>query len=124
VALAAFATAGIAGSEPQKTGWLSCKLAIAGIIVPFIFTYNPAMLILNANLLPIIYVTVITLIAILALAASTEGYLVTNMNWFSRALLACTGCLFIFNNYALHLAGAIILIMIILYQYKRKKAYT
>jgi len=67
VALAAFATAGIAGSEPQKTGWLSCKLAIAGIIVPFIFTYNPAMLILNANLLPIIYVTVITLIAILAI---------------------------------------------------------
>jgi len=44
VALAAFTAAGIAGSDPNKTGWLATRLSIAAYIVPFVFIYNPAIL--------------------------------------------------------------------------------
>src|SRR5699024_6887156 len=37
VALAAFAAAGIAGSEPMKTGMTAVRLGIAAFIVPYIF---------------------------------------------------------------------------------------
>ena len=44
VALAAFTAAGIAGSDPDKTGWLATRLSIAAYIVPFVFIFNPAIL--------------------------------------------------------------------------------
>ncbi len=44
VALAAFTAAGIAGSDPNKTGWLATRLSIAAYVVPFVFIYNPAIL--------------------------------------------------------------------------------
>ncbi len=44
VALAAFTAAGIAGSDPDKTGWLATRLSVAAYIVPFVFIYNPAIL--------------------------------------------------------------------------------
>lgn len=44
VALAAFTAAGIAGSDPNKTGWLATRLSIAAYIVPFVFIFNPAIL--------------------------------------------------------------------------------
>jgi TRAP-type uncharacterized transport system fused permease subunit len=44
VALAAYAGAAIAKSNPFKTGITATKLAIAGFIIPYIFCYNPALL--------------------------------------------------------------------------------
>ena len=44
VALAAFTAAGIAGADPDKTGWLATRLSVAAYIVPFVFIYNPAIL--------------------------------------------------------------------------------
>lgn len=48
VALAAFAAAPIAGSEPIETGIVSIRLAIAGFLIPFIMIYHPSVLILEA----------------------------------------------------------------------------
>ena len=44
VALAAYTAAGIAGSDPNRTGWLATRLSIAAYIVPFVFIFNPAIL--------------------------------------------------------------------------------
>ena len=42
VALAAYAAAGIARSDPWKTGVAAFQLGIAGFIVPFMFVYGPS----------------------------------------------------------------------------------
>ena len=47
VALAAYAGAGIAGADPNKTGWTAVKLALAGFILPFMFAYNPFLLFID-----------------------------------------------------------------------------
>jgi len=43
VALAAFAAAGIAGSNPMVTGVHSFRLGIAKYVLPFVFVFSPGM---------------------------------------------------------------------------------
>ncbi len=101
VALASFAGAGIAGGDPMKTGFQSLKLALAGFIVPFMFVYNPAMLMLDTtnavvtskefplpSLWVITSVTVTAIIGIIALSAAVEGYFKGPLNPLMRIILA------------------------------------
>lgn len=48
VALAVFAAIGISGGEMWKTGIQAMKLAISGLLIPFIFLYNSDLLLYNA----------------------------------------------------------------------------
>ena len=101
VALASFAAAGISGGDPMKTGFQSLKLALAGFIVPFMFVYNPAMLMLDTtdalvtskefplpSLWVIASVTVTAIIGIIALSAAVEGYFKSQLNPLMRLILA------------------------------------
>lgn len=105
VALAAFAGAGIAGGDPMRTGFQALKLSLAGFIVPFLFVYNPAMLMIDTTDVAvnarefafpawttIVSITVTSVIGILALSAAVEGYFKTEMNWFWRTFMG-TGAL-------------------------------
>ena len=47
VALAAFAAAPIAGAKPMETAFEAVRLSIAGFIIPFVFVYNPEILIID-----------------------------------------------------------------------------
>ena len=49
VALAAYAGAAIAKSNPMKTGLTATKLAIAAFIVPYVFAFSPQMLFINVT---------------------------------------------------------------------------
>ena len=80
VALAAFAAAGLSGGSPMKTGWQSVKLALAGFIVPFMFVYNPQLLLEKVTLLSGIQVVVTSCVGVLLIAAAVEGYLRGRMN--------------------------------------------
>lgn len=101
VALAAFAGAGIAGGDPMKTGFQSLKLALAGFIVPFMFVYNPNMMMIDvtqaavtAKTFPlpawhvIAMVTVTSIMGVLALSASVEGYFKTHIPMWQRIVMA------------------------------------
>jgi TRAP-type uncharacterized transport system, fused permease components len=44
VALAAFAAAPIAGADPIRTGFAAARIGLAGFLLPFVFTYHPAVL--------------------------------------------------------------------------------
>ena len=47
VALASFAAAAIANARPMEVGWQSMRFAIAGFIIPFMFIYGPAMVLIG-----------------------------------------------------------------------------
>lgn len=95
VALAAYAGAGIAGSEPFKTGFTAFRLALAGFLVPFIFVYNP--ILLGVNFVPsvaiIAYITAI--IGVIFLGAANVGYFLTKLNFYERILLFISAILLI-----------------------------
>jgi TRAP transporter 4TM/12TM fusion protein len=121
IALAAFAGAGIAGSDPQRTGWISCKLALAGFIVPFIFIYRPGLLILNSEWFDIVTATVTTVFAVIALAAATEGFLFARMNWLTRLVMIGAGILLIFPEPVYIGCGLLAMAAVIAYQFIKKR---
>lgn len=74
VAVGAYTAAGLAGSDPNKTGWQAMKLAGAGFLVPFIFALSPALLMLDAAPLAILQACVTGAIGVIALSIALEGY--------------------------------------------------
>lgn len=47
VALGAFAAAPIAGSNPMRTAFVALRLALVGFVIPFIFIYEPSLLLIG-----------------------------------------------------------------------------
>jgi TRAP transporter 4TM/12TM fusion protein len=104
VALAAYAAASIAGADLNRTGYEAMKLALAGFVVPFIFVYNPALL-MSGSWGAIALVALSTLGAVLALSAAVEGWFGEPLSWAARGfLLLATLCLS-WNDLAVQLAG-------------------
>jgi TRAP transporter 4TM/12TM fusion protein len=67
VAIAAFAAAPIAGAKPIETGVVAVRLAIAGFLIPFIFIYHPAVVLIEG------FAVVDLIWALVAFAVSTVG---------------------------------------------------
>ena len=74
VALAAIAGAAIAKAKPMRTAVNATKLAIGAFIVPYMFIYNPAMLMIGANALSILGITLTALLGMFGIAVGLEGY--------------------------------------------------
>ena len=83
VALATYAASGIAKSNPLKTGFTALVTAAAGFLVPYMFIYNPYLL-LRGNPLMIILGCTTALIAIIALAAGVQDFFVTDLKILER----------------------------------------
>jgi TRAP transporter 4TM/12TM fusion protein len=76
VALAAYAGASMAGADPFKTGNTAFRLGMAKALVPFVFAYAPAMLIVTKGFTwgAFIEVTLTCALGIFFLAAALTGY--------------------------------------------------
>ncbi|MEA4932807.1 MAG: TRAP transporter permease [Lawsonibacter sp.] len=116
VALAAFAAAGLSGGSPMKTGWQSVKLALAGFIVPFMFVYNPQLLLENVTLLSGIQVVVTSCVGVVMIAAFVEGYLFGRMNILMRVVSLVGALMLIDSGPVTDLVGVACLAVIIVAQ--------
>ncbi len=118
VALAAFAAAGIAGANPMKTGIEAWKFAKGLYLIPLFMIYNPEMIV-GGPWLVVIW-TVITAIAALgAFTAALEGYMFTNMFWFSR-IFAALGMVGIFwPNQWFEIAGFALILLVLGINYSK-----
>lgn len=91
VALASFAAAGLSGDDPMKTGFQSMRLALAGYVIPFMFVFNPALLLQDTTPVEAISVTLTAIFGVLMLAIAVEGHLMVNVPWFGRILFLVAG---------------------------------
>jgi len=134
VCLAAFAGAGISGGDPMKTGYLSLKLALAGFIVPFMFIYNPAMLMIDPTglavtakefplppVIDIIIAVVTSVVGVIGLSAALEGYFKGSMNSITRIILAIGALLLIYPGLITGLIGGVIILGIAVLNIKTSK---
>ncbi|MEC5423261.1 TRAP transporter permease [Virgibacillus sp. C22-A2] len=120
VALAAFAAAGIAGSEPMKTGMTAVRLGLAAYIVPYLFVYGETLLMVGSA--PQIILSVITaMIGIVGIACAAEGWLLRHSYWYERVALFAGSVTMVFPGIYTDIAGIIILIMIYLFQKNFRK---
>lgn len=126
VALTAIVAGGLAGAPFWKTAVTSTKLAIAGFIIPFIFVYNPNMLIDLHNLRPVysVVVVVTAVIGVIALAAVVQNFFYTRLRVYERLFLLISSLFLIFPQYTYSLLGFILLLLILgsqLYRVHRQK---
>ena len=125
VALAAFAGAGISGGDPMKTGFAAFKLSLAGFLVPFVFVFDPSLLLIDveglamnareyplANMMDVTVVVTTTVIGIVAISAALEGYFATNLNWLFRILIGAAAISLIIPETITDIIGLAIVIVI------------
>lgn len=87
VALAAYAGAGIAGANAMKTGWTALRLAIAGFLIPFMFAYNPSLLLIDTTAGEVMVLILTSLVGVFALGFAGSGYWLRSLALWERALL-------------------------------------
>jgi TRAP transporter 4TM/12TM fusion protein len=81
VALASYAAAGIARSDPMETGIQSVRLGLSGFIIPFMFVLGPSLLLIGTPML-IVRTFITAVLGVICLSASIVGYgLVSLRGW-------------------------------------------
>ncbi len=121
VALAAYAGAGIAGAEPMRTGITAVKLALAGFIVPFIYVYNPMLVLVDFKPFPFILAIVTAVLGVFLLGMATIGFYKTSMAWWKR-IISLGGALgLLIPGWQTDVIGLIILIGIHILQVRKAK---
>jgi len=114
VALAVYAAAGIAKANLWEAGWAAVRVGAAGFIVPFMFIYEPALLMLNGwdewhvSLLAFIS----AVIGCITLAAGLYGYLFAACRMWERAVLVIAALLLIAPELISSLIGIVLLLTI------------
>lgn len=79
VCVPAYCAASIAGSKPLQTGFEAFQLAIVGFLIPYVFVFNPALL-LKGTLMEILTVCLVMFIALLFFAATLSGFYVHRLH--------------------------------------------
>lgn len=87
VALAAYAGAALAGSDPMKTSVESFRIGLAAFIVPYMFFYTDAML-LQGHWLDILHVGVAALLGVYLLCCAVQGWMTGPLAVWLRVVLA------------------------------------
>ncbi|MGO1468856.1 MAG: TRAP transporter permease [Tissierella sp.] len=130
VALAAYAGAGIAGSNSMKTGFQAFKLAIAAFIVPYIFAVDPSLILVKdvvgttVEFLPLasaIPMIISAVIGILCLAGAVENYFIDHCKIYERLLLAVAALTLLKPGLQTDAIGLAALAIVFILQRTRKK---
>jgi TRAP-type uncharacterized transport system fused permease subunit len=87
VAVTAFAGAQIAGADPMRTGWQASRIAIGGFLAPFLFVYQPALL-MRGSWTEIVVSFTSAVIGISALCAAVTGHMFRPLGLVKRVAVA------------------------------------
>jgi len=119
VCVAAYAAAGIAGANPFRTGLTAFRLGSAKALVPFVFAYSPAMLIVAPGFTvgDFLLVTLSCALGVCALGVALTGYAFAPMGWLARAPLLAASLLMISPGLTPTLLGAAIVVPILTVNY-------
>ena len=90
VGLAAYAAAGISRADPIKTGIQAFWYEIRTAILPFVFIFNPELLLVGiTSFWHAVFIFCISLIAILSFTAATQAWLFTKLRMIEIVALLC-----------------------------------
>jgi TRAP-type uncharacterized transport system fused permease subunit len=92
--LSPFAAAAIAGSPPMATAWQAMRLGAVLFIVPFMFVYQPALLMLG-SWPQIMLAGGTAALGVVCLAAALQGWLRCRATPIERVVLLAAGFLFV-----------------------------
>ncbi|MFX0541204.1 TRAP transporter permease [Roseovarius sp. S4756] len=109
VALAAYAAAGLARSEPMTTGTTAFRLSMGKALVPFMFIYAPSLLFVDFTWGEFITALISGLMGILALSAAYIGWFRRPLALWEKVALTIAGLLLISTYWVAIAVGVLVL---------------
>jgi len=123
VALAAYAAAGMAGSDPFKTGNMAFRLGLAKALVPFVFVFSPSLLLVAKGFSWGDFVVTFAgcVMGIVVLAAALSGYFMTIMQRWERWLCVLSAICLIAPGLKITLLGMALVAPVLLNQMRLRR---
>ncbi|MBO8137852.1 MAG: TRAP transporter permease [Desulfotomaculum sp.] len=125
VALAAYAGAGLAQSNPMLTAFQSVKIAVGAFLVPYMFVLSPELLMVNATPATFILALGTAILGMLSLGTAVVGYIDRRLTIVERLLLIASGLGLLYAHLTTDIIGLAVFLSIFIYQkyisYKEKR---
>lgn len=120
VALAVYAAAGLAKSDLWQSGFAAVKIGAAGFIIPFMFVYEPALLMIG-DWTTILSSCITAGAGVLFFSAGLQGYFLTHAVLWQRAALIVAGLALIKPGLFTDIVGAVLFLAVIGTQYLARR---
>ena len=123
VALAAYAAAGMAGSDPFKTGNTAFRLGLAKALVPFVFVFSPSLLLVAKGFTWESFIITFTgcVMGITLMAAALSKFFMVEMKRWEQLSCLFAALLMIAPNLTATIVGVILVIPMMVNQFRRAK---
>lgn len=121
VALAAFTAAGIAGSDPMRTAFTSVRLGWVGLLVPFLFVYQPVLL-MQGETVEVALAVVSALVAVVAVVSAAQGHLLTRISLVERVVMAVGGLFLLVPGVAGDAIGYVLVVAVALHNLRLRRS--
>jgi len=123
VALAAYAAAGMAGSDPFKTGNTAFRLGLAKALVPFVFVFSPSLLLVAKGFTWESFIITFTgcLMGITLMAAALSKFFMVEMKRWEQLSCLFAALLMIAPSLTATLVGVVLVIPMMVNQFRRAK---
>lgn len=122
VALASYVAAGIAKTRPLSVAVTSCKMGIILFVVPFMFVYQPALILESTSFFEVITVLITSFIGVIAISAGFQRYFLVKATVLEDILLIAGGFCTLYPGSITDIIGIVLVAIVVLSQLKRKKS--
>lgn len=109
VAVAAYAAAGVAGSDPAKTGWTALAISMPAFVVPYMFVLNP-LLLMQGEWLSVLIALGSAMVGVVTLAAAIVGCTWGRIGITARLLLAAGALMMLYPGLGSDLVGLVVIL--------------
>lgn len=120
VCLAVYVTSSISNSNFWETGWKAVQVGLGAFIVPFMFVYNPALLLKGSAGIVIINF-LFAVLGIVSLVIALKGFALGKTNWFQRLMFLGSAILFIHPARITGLVGLVIFGIVMFWQWQERR---
>jgi len=124
VCASAYAAAGIAGSNPFRTGLNAFTLGLGKLMVPMVFVYAPTMLIVLPEYFTwasFLQVSLTCALGVFAIATAVSGYFLAHLSGVWRILMAIGGLLLVAPSGGSDITALVVMAPVILLQIAQQK---
>ncbi len=126
VCTSAYAAAGIANANPFRTGIEAFKLGNAKIMMPFVFVYSPAMLIVLDEYFTwseYLLTTTTCMLGIFVFGIAITGYFLQSLHFIARSAALISAIALVIPGFQSDLYGVLLLAPVVIHQFwSNKKA--
>ena len=118
VCTGAYTAAGIAGANPNRTGFAAVRLALSGFLVPFLFIFDQELL-MNESVRWVDFFMPFfsAALGLWIVSAALEGAMFTRLSWVRRLILGIAGALLVIPEEITNYSGLAICVVFMAYDY-------